>query len=88
MNLREAAGEAGYMQWMDLDSLLVQLSESHAIRTKVTHGAENNEKKLEMCQHIRSLLPKIAERGTIQRNACRDNKFARGPVTTIIQYLG
>jgi len=56
---------------MDLDSLLVQLSESHAIRTGVAHGAENKE-KLEMCEHIGGLLPKIAERSTIQPGICGD----------------
>jgi len=69
-DVRETARGDGYRQWMDLDSLLVQLSESRAIRTKVTHGAENNETKLEMCEHIGSLLPKIAERGTIKPGVC------------------
>jgi len=71
-NLGEAAGEDGYRQWMDLDSLLVQLLESHAIRTKVTHGGKNSERKSEMCENMRGLLPKIAERGTIQPGVCSD----------------
>jgi len=71
-NLREAVGEDEYRQWMDLDSLLVQLSESHTIRTKVTHGKENSERKLEMCENMRGLLPKVAESGTIQPGVCGD----------------
>jgi len=74
VNLRNVAGEARYKQWMVLDDLLVRLLESHAIPTKVTHGTENNKKKLEMCEHIRSLLPKIAERGTIRPGACGGGK--------------
>jgi len=70
VNLKEAARESDYMQWMDLDNLLVQLLESYAIRTKVEHGAENEERKLEMCEHVGNLLPKIAGRGTIQPGAC------------------
>jgi len=69
-NLREAAEEDGYRQWMDLDSLLVQLSESRAIRTKVMHGVRNSGRNLEMCEHIESLLPGIAERGTIRPGLC------------------
>jgi len=69
-NPGEIAGEEGYRQWMDLDSLLVQLLESRGVRTKVVHGVEDSETKLEMCEHIGSLLPKIAERGTIQPGVC------------------
>ena len=57
---------------MDLDSLLVQLLESHAIRTKVTHGRENSERKLDMCENMRGLLPKVAESDTIQPGVCND----------------
>ena len=59
---RKAAGEDRYRQWMDLDSLLVQLLESRAIRTKVMHDAGNSERKSEMCEYMGSLLPKTAER--------------------------
>ena len=50
-------------QWMDLDRLLVQVWESHAIRTKVICGAA--EKKV-MCGYIGSLLPEITKRGIIE----------------------
>jgi len=65
-NLGGAAGKVGYRQWADLDSLLVQLSESHAIRTKVTHCGESSMTKLEMCEYIGSRFPKLAERGMIR----------------------
>jgi len=48
VNLKEAAGEEGYRQWIDLESLLVQLLGSRATRTTVANGAEDSEKKLEM----------------------------------------
>ena len=51
---------------MDLDNLLVRLLESHAIRTKVTHGEEKSETKLETCEHIRG----VAESGTVQPGVC------------------
>jgi len=76
-DLREAAREEGYRQWMDLDSLLVQLSESRAIRTKVWHSAEDSETISEKCEPVESLLPKIAERGTIQPGVCSGG----GPTT-------
>ena len=69
-SLGEAAGEDGSRQWMDLDNLLVQLLESHAICTKVAHGRGKSESKSEMCEHIRALLPKVAERGTIRPSVC------------------
>jgi len=65
---------------MDLDSLLVQLSESHAIRTGVAHGVENKA-KLETCEHIGGLLPKMAERGTIQPGVCGDGDLLPDPRT-------
>jgi len=60
---------------MDLDRLLVQLLESRAIRTKVMHCTENKERKLEMCEHIMSLLPGVGGRGTIHPFACGDREL-------------
>jgi len=67
VSLREAAGEAEYRRWMDLDTLLVQLSESHAIRTKVVYLAEGNEVPVEESyEYVGGLLPKIVERGAVK----------------------
>jgi len=66
VNLRQLIGEARYRQWVDLDSLLVQFLESRAIRTKVMYGVGSKEEKLEMCEHMGSLLPRIADGGTMQ----------------------
>jgi len=71
-NLREATGQNRSRQWMDLDNLLLQLSESHSIRTEVTRGSENSERKLEMCDHIRALLPKVVESGTVLPGVCSE----------------
>jgi len=66
VSLREAAGEAEYRRWMDLDTLLVQLSESHAIRTKVVYVMKGRGVQVEDCEHIGSLFPKIVERGAVE----------------------
>jgi len=75
VNLRQLVGEAGYGQWVDLDSLLVQFLESRAVRTKLVYGVGSEDEKLEMCEHIASLLPRIAERGMIQPFVYRGRGF-------------
>ena len=47
--------------WLDLDGLLAQLWESHAIRTKVLYAAEVLHKNF-----VTFLLPEITERRAIE----------------------
>jgi len=49
---------------MDLDRILVQLWESHAIRTKVMYSAA--EEKKPVCEYLEGLLPEMTERGIIE----------------------
>jgi len=51
-------------QWMDLDHHLIQLWESHAIRTKVIYSVAREEKVV--CGYIRGLLPEMTKRGIIE----------------------
>jgi len=51
-------------QWMDLDRHLVQLWESHAIRTKVKYSVASEEKMV--CGYTRGLLPEMTKRGIIE----------------------
>ena len=62
----EVAEKAGYRRWMDLDTLLVRLLESHAIRTKVVDVMESRGVQVEVCGHMGNLLPKIVKRGTVE----------------------
>jgi hypothetical protein len=57
-----AVGEEVYKQWMDLDDLLVQLWESHAVPTKLI--AER--KAGWVYRVVTGLLPEITKRGIIQ----------------------
>jgi len=52
-------------QWMDLDRLLVQLWESHAIRTGLVYNAAGEREKA-VCEYIKGLLPEITERGIVE----------------------
>ena len=51
---------------MDLDTLLVQLSESHGIRTKVVDVMELRGVQVEGRGHTGSLLPKVVKRGAAE----------------------
>jgi len=53
------------MQWTDLDRLLVQLWESHAIYTKIVYSTEEEGRKA-ACGYIGGLLPEMTERGIIE----------------------
>jgi hypothetical protein len=59
-DLGKAIGEEDFGQWLDLDRLLVQLWESHSIRSRVVYVEWNN-----MINGIRYLLPEITRRGLI-----------------------
>jgi hypothetical protein len=49
--------------WLDLDRILVQLWESHTVRTKIhTSGKEDGE----VCEFISGLLPETTKRGIIE----------------------
>ena len=55
-------------QWMDLDRLLVQLWESHAICTKLMYS-ETSEDEF-VCGYIRGLLPEVTKGVTIELVNC------------------
>lgn len=48
-NLRETIGQEIYQRWVDLDRILVQLSESHAVRIKVAPYPSAGSRDLRMC---------------------------------------
>jgi hypothetical protein len=64
-DIRQAIGEADYVQWLNLDRLLVQLWESHSIRPKVAVPTEQAEGTESMRDHVGHLLPEITNRGII-----------------------
>ena len=49
-----------FQQWMDLDRALVQLSESHAVRIRITYCSGKREGVYEF---VEGLLPETIERG-------------------------
>ena len=61
--IRHAIGEAAYLEWLELDRLLVQLSESHSIHVKVFYfgypGAAGRGERGRM----NILLPEVMARG-------------------------
>jgi len=58
-------GEEISGEWMDLDRLLVQLWESHGIRTRMVYAAKRKEKK-ERSGYVGGLLPEMTARGIIE----------------------
>jgi hypothetical protein len=61
-NLRQIVGEATYLQWMDLDLILVRLWESRSVCTRVYTLKEDEG----VCKSIRCLLPEATKRGVIE----------------------
>ncbi|KAF9786149.1 hypothetical protein BJ322DRAFT_771169 [Thelephora terrestris] len=59
---KKVVGEEVYERWMDLDDLLVQLWESHAVRTKLLV----ERKAGKVYRIVTGLLPEMMERGIIQ----------------------
>jgi hypothetical protein len=64
-DVREAVGEAGYREWLELDRLLVQLCESHPIHLMAVFT-----KRRYMGSSIECLLPEITKRGMIDLVEC------------------
>ena len=64
-NVRKIVGEVSYIQWMDLDRLLVQFWESRTVRPRIVYYAAEGQKEA-MWECIGSLLPQITERGIIE----------------------
>ena len=58
-NIKHAVGEAGYLGWLELDRLLVQLHESRSIRPKVLIRGDGQ--KVRSC--MENLLPEVTTRG-------------------------
>ena len=57
INIRQTIGESFYIQWVDLDHLLAQLYESHAVRAKAVAMEER------VCTCIGELLPEATKGG-------------------------
>jgi hypothetical protein len=56
-------GEYRYMQWLELDCLLVQLLESHSIHLKVSYYASQGREGEVARSLMSSLLPEVTSRG-------------------------
>ena len=59
---RQAVGEETYALWMDLDRLLIQLSESDAVRVTVRCWSLGG--NTETREYVESLLPEVARGGS------------------------
>ena len=55
-----SVGDKTRDQWMELDYVLAQLWESHAVRTKISFHSERGE---ETCEFVGGLLPETTRRG-------------------------
>ena len=62
VNARQTIGDQAYALWMDLDRLLVQLSESGAIRVRVRCWSSGGNEQ--MRKYVESLLPEVARGGS------------------------
>ena len=60
VNIEQTPGEELHRQWMDLDHLLVRLSESHGARVMVKYYSD---KKKEALEFIGGALPEMVRRG-------------------------
>ena len=63
-DIETTIGETNLGQWFDLDRLLVQLRESHSIRSKVIRTVLRGEKQ-DMKDCIGCLLPEMTKRGMV-----------------------
>ena len=69
-NARQIIGDQTYALWMDLDRLLVQLSELGAIRVRVRCWSSGGNKQ--MHKYFKSLLPEVARGGSSRLLDYRD----------------
>jgi len=63
-NIGHAIGEGNYGQWLELDRLLVQLWESHSIRTRLICTILT-EQEQELGDYFGCLFPEITKRGIV-----------------------
>jgi hypothetical protein len=68
-DIGQIVGGAVYGEWMDLDRLLVQLVESHAVRTKIYSTKKEGEV---VCTFMKYLLPEMTKRGAIELVVARE----------------
>jgi hypothetical protein len=64
VDVKETIGEEVHSQWMDLDCVLVQLWESHAIRLQVICSTGGEEKVAR--KFTDGLLPEMTKRGRLE----------------------
>ena len=63
-------GETGYMEWLDLDRVLVQLWESRSTRLEIGHNGVTEDEKKDAINCVRCLLPERTKRGGIYLVGC------------------
>ena len=62
--IRKSIRELAFNKWSELDRLLIQFSDTHSIRLKVSYNVLRDEwKKIEVW--VRCLLPEMTKRGLI-----------------------
>jgi hypothetical protein len=64
LDVKKTIGGELYSQWMDLDCILVQLWESHAIRLQVICSTGGEEKVAR--EFVEGLLPEMTKRGRLE----------------------
>jgi hypothetical protein len=64
-NVNWAIGDVTYGQWSDLDRLLVQLWESHPIRSMAVVFTKRVGESKKMRDRVGRLLPEITKKGEI-----------------------
>ena len=63
-------GETGYMEWLDLDRVLVQLWELRSTRFEIGHNGVTEDEKKDVINCVRCLLPERTKRGAIYLVEC------------------
>ena len=64
-NVRHAIGEAAYAGWLELDRLLVQLWESHSVRSEVQYYVPLSVGEENTTDCVKNLFPEATARGSI-----------------------
>lgn len=63
-NIRHTIGEIGYRRWLELDHLLVQLSETRSIRQEILYSEHPGGAD---CCCMNDLLPEVTRRGVADK---------------------
>ena len=61
--VRQTIGEAAYQEWLELDRLLVQLSESNSIHLKLMYDDRSGMDERRERDRMNILLPEVMARG-------------------------